>query len=121
MRDISTRADLLFLMEQFYQKLLNDKTIGYIFTDVAHINLEKHLPILADFWEQTLFYRGGYKNNVLQIHQDLHQKESLTKAHFDTWLMHFNATVNENFEGECAEKIKVRALSIATVMQLKML
>lgn len=121
MKDIATRDDLLFLMNQFYNKLLVDPTVGYIFTEVAQINLEKHLPTLADFWEQALFHRGGYKNNVLQVHHDLHLKSALNKTHFEVWLGHFEASVNENFEGEYAQKIKTKALSIATVMQLKVL
>ncbi len=121
MKDIHTREDLLFLMCKFYHKLLIDPTVGYIFTEVAQIDLEKHLPTLADFWEQALFHRGGYKNNVLQIHHDLHLKSALNKTHFGVWLQHFNASVDENFEGLNAEKIKTKAMSIATVMQLKVL
>ncbi len=119
MKDIVTREDLELLMNDFYSKLLNDVQIGYIFTEVAQINLKKHLPVLVDFWEQTLFYRGGYKNNVLQIHKDLNEKTALNAGHFQIWLAYFNKTVDENFKGEFAEKIKVKALSIATVMQLK--
>jgi len=34
-------------------------------------------------------------------------------------LNHFNAPIDENFAGYNAEKIKTQALSIATVMQIK--
>lgn len=121
MKDIQSKEDLLFLMNQFYNKLVIDPVVGYIFTDVAKIDLEKHLPVLADFWEQALFHRGSYKNNVLQIHHDLHLKSALKKEHFDVWLNHFNQSVDKNFMGENAEKIKTKALSIATVMQMKVL
>ena len=120
MKDLSTRNDLEVLMNSFYQKLLQDASINYIFTEIAQINLEKHLPILVDFWQQTLFNIGGYKNNVLQIHLDLNAKIPFSEEHFETWLNHFNQTVNELFIGENAEKIKTRALSIATVMKIKM-
>ena len=46
-------------------------------------------------------------------------KHQLTKAHFDRWLMLFDETVDELFVGQTAHKAKVRALSIATVIQLK--
>lgn len=121
MKDIQTREDLLYLMNQFYNKLLVDPIVGYIFTEVAKINLEKHLPVLADFWEQALFHRGSYKNNVLQIHHNLHLKSTLNKKHFEVWLNHFYNSIDENFIGKNAEKIKTKALSIATVMQLKVL
>lgn len=120
MKDIQTRVDLETLMADFYQKLLLDNGINYIFTDVVKINLETHLPHIVDFWEQTILNSGGYKNNVLQIHQDLNYKIKLTEAHFSIWLSHFNATVDHLFIGENAEKIKTRALSIATIMKIKM-
>lgn len=120
MKDIETRADLELLLKEFYTKLLKDESIGYIFTDVAKIDLEHHLPILADFWEQTLFHRGGYRNNTMQVHLDLNAKEKLTEEHFYTWLNHFYYTTNRLFAGPNAEKAKTRALSIATIMKIKM-
>ena len=120
MKDIENRADLEILLKEFYTRLLKDNTINYIFIDVAKINLETHLPHLADFWEQSLFYTGGYKKNVLQIHLDLNDKEPFTEEHFKTWLSHFNQTIDDLFSGLNAEKIKTRAESIATVMKLKL-
>lgn len=119
MHDITSRADIFMLMQKFYTKLLSDDRIRYIFTDIAQIDLEAHLPHLTDFWEQTVLHQGSYRKNVLQIHLDLNAKENLTTEHFAIWLEHFNATVDENFSGERSELIKTRALSIATVMQLK--
>ena len=120
MKDIETRADLELLLKEFYTKLLHDESIGYIFTDVAMIDLEHHLPILADFWEQTLFHTGGYRNNTMQVHLDLNAKEKLTAQHFDTWLNHFYNTIDLLFKGANAEKAKTRALSIATIMKIKL-
>lgn len=120
MRDIKNRDHLLLLLRAFYGKLLQDPAISYIFTDVAKINLEEHLPHLADFWEQTLFHTGGYRKNVMQLHLDLNTQEPLTDAHFEIWLAHFNATVDALFAGDVAEKAKTRALSIATVMRIKL-
>ncbi len=41
--------------------------------------------------------------------------------HFQRWILLFNETVDELFKGEKAELIKQRALSISTVMQIKIL
>ena len=120
MKDLQTRQDLETIMTSFYHKLLQDHSINYIFTHVARINIETHLPTIVDFWEQTIFNTGGYKNNVLKIHQDLNEKVKLTSEHFHLWLHYFNQTVDGFFCGENAEKIKTRALSIATVMQIKL-
>lgn len=108
------------LMEIFYKRLLEDETVNFIFTDVAKIHLESHLPHIVDFWEQNLLGTGNYKNNVLQIHKNLNDKEKLTSSHFKTWLMHFNQTADHYFAGPTTEKMKTRALSIATVMQIKL-
>ena len=119
MKDIETRADLELLLRAFYNRLLSDASISYMFTDVARINLEEHLPHITDFWEQSLFYTGNYRKNVLQIHKDLNSKEKLTESHFTTWLSNFNVIVDAMFKGENSDKIKTRALSIATVMKIK--
>ena len=120
MRDIQNRADLEVLLHSFYKKLLQDPAINYIFTTVAQLDMEKHLPIIVNFWEQNLFHSWNYKNNVLQIHVDLNQKIKLSETHFSLWLAYFNQTVNELFSGVNAEKIMTNALSIATVMKIKL-
>lgn len=119
-KDIENREDLVLLMSRFYNKLLKNNTINYIFTDIANIDLEHHLPIIVDFWNLSLFGKGNYKNNVLKLHLDLNEKATLTANHFKTWLEAFNSTVDENFSGENSEKIKTKALSISTVMQIKL-
>lgn len=120
MKDIETRDDLELLLREFYNKLLADQSISYIFTDVAKINLEEHIPHLTDFWELSLFHTGNYKKNVMKVHLDLNEKEMFTPQHFETWLGHFEVTVDRLYAGSNAEKIKTRAHSIATVMKIKL-
>ena len=119
-KDISSREDLLLLVKYFYEKLLTDETISYLFTDIAKIDLDHHLPVLVDFWDSILFQSDTYRKNAMQPHLILHQKSPLQKHHFETWLMYFNNTVDELFEGEKAFIAKERAKSIATVMQIKL-
>ncbi|WP_417358202.1 group III truncated hemoglobin [Flavobacterium sp.] len=119
MKDIETREDIALLMREFYNRLLADPAISYIFTDVAKIDLEAHIPHLTDFWELSVLHTGSYKKNVMQLHLDLNNKERLTNVHFDVWLNHFNQSVDDLFSGSNAEKIKTRALSIATIMKIK--
>jgi hemoglobin len=118
--DIQNREDLMQLVTLFYDKLLADPSISYLFTDIAKIHLQEHLPVLVDFWEGVLFQTGNYRRNTLQPHLDLHAKSSITAAHFETWLRYFNASVDELFEGDHAFRAKERALSIATVMKIKL-
>jgi hemoglobin len=117
--DIRNREDLLQLVTLFYEKLLSDNSISFLFTEVAKIDLSHHLPVLVDFWDNVLFQSDTYRKNAMQPHLDLHQQSPLTKAHFETWLRYFKASVDELFEGEKAFQAKERATSIATVMQIK--
>ena len=96
-------------------------SINYIFTDVVKIHLEEHLPILVTFWSQAILGTGGYTKNLTQIHLDVNAKEHLTPELFKIWLHHFYTSVDENFKGDNSEKIKTQALSIATVMQIKII
>jgi hemoglobin len=118
-KDITGREDLFLLVKVFYEKLLADNSISYLFTDVAKINLEHHLPVLVDFWDSILFQSDTYRKNAMQLHMVLHQQSPLQKHHFETWLRYFKETVDELFEGEKAFLAKERATSIATVMQIK--
>ena len=119
MKDILNTDDLHLLVEDFYKKLLFDISISYIFTDVVKIKLEEHLPILVTFWSQAIFNTGGYFKNLTHIHMDISEKEYLTPELFTIWINHFDAAVDENFIGTNSEKIKTQALSLATVMQIK--
>lgn len=118
-KDIQNREDIEILVNSFYEKVLSDDVIGYIFTDIAKIDLAKHMPVMYDFWETTLFHLGAYKGNPIQVHQNLNAKTPLTKTHFERWITLFNLTIDELFAGEKAELAKTRARSIATVMQIK--
>ncbi|RZJ74821.1 MAG: group III truncated hemoglobin [Flavobacterium sp.] len=120
MKDIETRADIELLLSRFYSRLLQDESVNYIFTDVAKINLEEHLPKITDFWEQSLLHTGNYRTNVMQVHLDLNAKEHFTEKHFSTWLTHFFAVTDDLFKGIVAEAAKTKALSIATIMKIKM-
>ena len=120
MKDISNRDDLLFLMKAFYSKMLKDEQIGYIFTDIANLDLEHHLPLLADFWNNALFHAGGYKNNVVQIHKNLDALEKLTPDHFIRWQLLLAETIDNNYQGEVAEKMKLRASQVGMTIQSKL-
>ena len=120
MTDIETTADLIFLMETFYSKALADEQIGHFFTKVAPLNMQTHITLIVSFWESVLFDKAGYKGNVMEVHQHLHQLSPFIPAHFDRWVQIFKETVNALFAGVNTEKILQRAESIATVMKIKL-
>jgi len=115
MKDIETRADIDALLVKFYERAFADELIGFIFTEVAKLDLVHHLPIIGDFWESLLFGSDDYSKrgrNPLQIHAVLNQKTPLETKHFRRWVEIFHKTVDENFKGERAEFAKVRAEAI---------
>ena len=111
--------DIDCLMTEFYSKAMVDEKIGYIFTDVAKLDLRHHLPIIGDFWETLLFRTGDYSRhgrNPIEVHRKLDQKSSLLPEHFERWLEIFNETADSLFTGEVAEFAKTRAVAIAARM-----
>lgn len=119
MKDIETRADIDHLMVDFYSAAMSDEKIGYLFTKVANLDLEKHLPVIGDFWETLLFGTGKYQKhgrNPLQVHAEIHQKSPLLLGHFERWQEIFGECVDRAFTGERANFIKQRAGMIANRM-----
>lgn len=111
--DLKSRADVVLLVETFYRHAFADPLLGRIFTEVAQMDLAKHLPIMADFWETVLFRAGKYSRNALAVHFALNAKEPLTDAHFERWLQLWCATVDQQFHGPKAELAKIQATRIA--------
>ncbi|MFA5296769.1 MAG: group III truncated hemoglobin [Lutibacter sp.] len=119
-KDIENREDIYLLVKEFYVKLMNDELMHHFFEEFANpVLLEKHLQILVDFWDDILFYSRTYQNNAMKPHLELQLNKPFKAVHFQQWLLHFNNTIDENFSGETAHAAKSRALSIATVMQIK--
>ena len=119
MKDIESRTDIDSLMHAFYARAMSDDVIGYIFTDVAKLDLSHHLPIIGDFWETLLFQTGNYSRhgrNPLMVHGELSAREPLLPKHFERWLELFRESVDEQFSGERAEFLKARAEMIADRM-----
>lgn len=120
MTDLETPADVSQLVDAFYGRVRRDDQLGPIFNDVARVDWAKHLPRIASFWNTVLLGSGEYAGNPVLVHLALAQKTKLTPAHFDRWLTLFTETIDELFTGLRAENAKIRAHSIATVLQTKL-
>ncbi len=119
--DIASRKDIEILVDEFYSKIKKDEQIGFIFSDIAMVNWDKHLPIMYDFFENMLFYTGSYTGNPMELHKHVNRLFPLTEDHFRQWNHLFSTTVDALFEGATANLVKQRAKSIAAVMQIKIL
>jgi len=118
-KDLESLEDIKLLVDTFYGKVQQNKVIGYIFSDVAHVNWQHHLPIMYNFWDSVIFGSATYKGNPMSKHIALNQKETLTETHFAEWLRLWKLTVDELFEGHKAEEIKERATDIQSLMLFK--
>ena len=67
--DIETRADCERLVRAFYGRALTDPLIGWIFTDVAQLDLEAHVPQIASFWETILLGAQSYGGGAFRPHR----------------------------------------------------
>jgi hemoglobin len=110
--DIETRADCERLVRAFYGKALEDPIIGFIFTDVAKLDLEAHVPQITSFWETVLLGTRSYRGSAFDPHAALHAKVELREGHFERWLQLWFGTVDELFSGERANAAKVHALRV---------
>ncbi len=118
-KDIASREDIDALMVRFYGRAMSDPVIGPLFTDVARLDLEHHLPVIGDFWESTLFGSGVYsrhRRNPLLVHAELDRKSRLEPHHFQRWLELFTTAVDESFAGLRADYAKQRGHAIARRM-----
>ena len=113
MRDIEDRGDCEALVRAFYARAFEDPLIGWLFTDVAKLDLEAHVPQITSFWETVLLGARSYAGGAFRPHAELHMKAELRAAHFERWLVLWAETVDERFGGERAELAKSHAKRVA--------
>jgi hemoglobin len=111
--DIETRADCERLVRAFYGRALSDPVIGFLFTDVARLDLEAHVPQITSFWETILLGAQSYGGGAFAPHVSLHRQVPLKAGHFQRWLALWRATVDELFAGPRAELAKAHAQRVA--------
>lgn len=105
---LQNREDLEMLVDRFYSRVRVDELIGPIFNDVAKVNWETHTEKIYNFWDTLLFGAENYEGRPFPPHIPL----KLKPEHFKRWLELFFDTVDELFEGQKAEEIKMRAFNI---------
>ena len=84
--DLTTEADIKFMVDSFYDKVNQDDLLEPVFNDVAKINWDHHLPRMYNFWNTILFSRGDYKGSPYQKHEVL----PVFKDHFDRCSFYIN-------------------------------
>jgi hemoglobin len=118
--DIEDRGDCERLVRAFYGRALADPIIGWIFVDVAKLDLEAHVPRIASFWETVLLDARSYSGGAFRPHAVLHGKIRLRAGHFERWLWLWRATVDDLFEGQRAELAKSHAQRVARAFHARL-
>jgi hemoglobin len=113
MSDIETRADCERLVREFYARAFADPMIGFLFTDIARLDLEAHVPRIAAFWETVLLGARTYGGGAFRPHAALNAKVPLRAGHFERWLTIWRETVDDLFAGERADLAKAHAERVA--------
>jgi hemoglobin len=118
--DIETRADCERLVRAFYTRTLADAVLGFIFTDVAHLDLDTHVPRITAFWETVLLGAHTYSGGAFAPHATLNAKVTLYAGHFERWLWLWRATVDELFAGPRATQAKQHAERVAAAFYARL-
>jgi len=120
-KQIENRADITFLVHQFYDKIRADQEIGFYFNTMIK-DWDAHLEKLTDFWETNLFAVKKYKGNPNEVHNkvDSYFEGKITSNEFGIWLNYWFQTLDEHFEGENAETLKRRARKMGTFLFVNM-
>lgn len=115
-RDIEGRDDLDALLRRFYGAAFVDPLIGGFFTEIAHTDLDEHLPRITDFWERALFRTAEYGGNAFAVHHALDRARPLRASHFGRWVQLWHATIDGCHSGPRAERAKAQGERIALAM-----
>ena len=115
MKKIQIKEDVIVLVDLFYEKVNQDSILSPIFNDFAKVDWESHMPTMYSFWNSILLGEASYSGRPFPKHLALPIKEK----HFERWLLLFQETVDEHFEGELALEAKSRASNIAQIFSFK--
>lgn len=118
--DLTSRDDVITLVDAFYEQIRADPTLGPIFEDRIGTTWPSHLATMYDFWESILFRTGSYRGNPPKKHLAVHQEHVLSGDHFDRWIALFDQTLIKHFDGPTAIFASRAAADIARVLRRKL-
>lgn len=118
--DLETRADVERLVRAFYARALEDPVLGFLFNDIAQLDLEAHVPQITSFWATILLGEQSYAGGAFAPHAALHDKAPLRPGHFERWLHLWRTTVGELFVGPRADEAIAHAERVARAFYLRL-
>lgn len=111
MADIQGLDDIKWMVDTFYGKVRKDDLLGPIFMSHIGEDWTAHLQTMYNFWNMIIFNVRDYNGHPFDKHREL----PVDAQHFDRWLLYFNETLDERFEGPLTDHTRLRAKNVASV------
>lgn len=87
--------EILYVVQSFYAKAIDDILIGYHFNDVKS-HLDDHVRRVADFWQLQLVGAMNHPQSLPFKVLPVHKKRRIKKGELDRWILLFKQTLDEN-------------------------
>ncbi len=113
--DIKNITDVKLLVNNFYDKIRQDELLKDIFNTKIDDRWPQHLEKMYTFWQTVLLEEHTYYGSPFVPHADL----PVELHHFQRWLVLFNTTVDDLFEGDKAERAKWQGQRMAEIFHSK--
>lgn len=113
--DIKNITDIKLLVNTFYDKIREDQLLKDIFNNKIEDRWPQHLEKMYTFWQTVLLEEHTYYGSPFLPHAKL----PVDLVHFEKWLILFNTTVDDLFEGEKAERAKWQGQRMAEMFHSK--
>lgn len=110
-----TEEQVSELVEAFYARVQDDKTLAPIFAGNIQKSWPEHLDRMKTFWRSVLLKTGEYKGQPVPIHRKI---DGLTEDNFEQWLNLFSQTAYSTFHKDAAPLVLGAAKNIATSLWL---
>ena len=114
-KDIQDLNDIKLLVDTFYGKVRENPMLRDIFNTIIQDRWSEHLAKMYNFWQTVLLEEHTYYGSPFVPHAKL----PVDLEHFEKWLLLFNSTVDNLFEGEKAEKAKWQGQRMAEMFHSK--
>ncbi|WP_207425907.1 group III truncated hemoglobin [Pedobacter sp. SYSU D00535] len=114
-RDITERADIELMLNNFYGRVRNNELLGPIFNSRIGDRWPEHLDKMYRFWETVLLNEHSYGGSPFLPHASM----QIDASHFAIWKSLFIATVDQLFAGPTANTAKWRAELMAELFNSK--
>lgn len=114
--DIDSRADVHDLVVEFYREIVFDEVLDPVFSEVAEVDWNEHIPKLVDYWCRILLNTGDYAGPIMEAHRELHAMDPIRSEHCDRWYGLWVRSVDASWAGPVADRAKSHAASVMAGM-----